>query len=1097
MMRPTLFTAAVLLSAAVSTVHAAVFNCVGGSIYAVAHPDDDLLFQSPTLLDDVDSGECITSIFLSSGDSGAGSGYARSREVGNQAAYSQMFGVNNTWTEFYATFGGQPVLVRTLVAKPQHQAVFFRLPDGGWDTGGFASTGFQTLRKLYFGSISTITNQPGDATYTLATLKQAISQIIAARQPSRVRTLDYLSDFGGGDHDDHLATGRLVKDLVGSASVSGYMGYPVQNLAPTLSTTSTAFKRKTDAFFAYTPYDSAECQSLTACASRGEASWLQREYAVTSALATKSSTSSPQTPVVVPSTPNLAPLAVATSSSNEAGSIPFAAIDGVIAGYPGNESAEWASDHQGAGAWLKLTWNQPVSISTVVLYDRPNSADWLQAGTLTASDGSSISFTNTVNDGSPFVIQLPVTVTTTSLLVTVTQVSSTTASVGLSEIQVYGGVSSTSTSTSSAPASTASGTTSPSGNLAVGATASASSWAAATNQTPDKAIDGVVNGYKADGTGDYTKEWASDHQGAGATLGLQWTTPVTANQVVLFDRLNLDDQITSGTIAFSDGSSVSVPALNNAGGATAVAFTARTFTSLVFTVNSVSNTTSNVGLAEIQVFLASASTASATSAVPATSSAIAASSSSAASTSTAAPPSSTGSSSLDLALNATASASTWNDATSQTPDKAIDGVVSGYKENGSGDYTKEWASDHEGAGATFALTWSSSITANRVVLFDRPNLNDQVTSGYIKFSDQSTVTIPTLANDGSATTIDFADKTFSSAVLYITGVTNTTSNVGLAEFQVFYVANRVVTSSSSATAPSSTAASPASSSAASSSATALPSDATRSAAPAATSTRATIVFSSAASSTAAASSASAAAPLSSSTAAPTSSSTSPAATGLVNFARQVQAISASTAATATSQTADKAVDGVVNGYKEDGSGDYTKEWATDHQGAGAWLQLTWSSPVTLNQVALFDRLNLNDFVTNATLGFSDGSVVSMGSLNNAGAAVYVNFTARATTSLRFTVVSVSSATSSAGLAELQAFNNPSAQIPAPSSVSPVAAASPSTSSRVSIDLNASTATAAASSAPATTSASAPLPTSSAPTSPSSSVSSASPSTPSA
>jgi len=343
-----------------------------------------------------------------------------------------------------------------------------------------------------------------------------------------VRTLDYLSDFGGGDHDDHLTTGRLVKDLVGSASVSGFMGYPVQNLAPTLSTTSTAFSRKTSAFFAYTPYDSAECQSLSACASRGEAAWLQREYAVTSALATKAGTSTPQTPFVPPSTPNLAPLAVATSSSNEAGSIPFAAIDGVISGYPRNESAEWASDHQGAGAWLKLTWPQAVSISTVVLYDRPNSADWLKAGTLTASDGSSISFINPVNDGSAFVVQLPVTVTTTSLLLTVTQVSSTTASVGLSEIQgassssskpllhffctsltrstntVYGGATSTASSTSSAPASTATGSSS--GDLALSATASASSWAAATNQTPDKAIDGVVNGYKEDGSGDYTKE---------------------------------------------------------------------------------------------------------------------------------------------------------------------------------------------------------------------------------------------------------------------------------------------------------------------------------------------------------------------------------------------------------------------------------------------------------------------------------------------------------------------------------------------------------------------------------------------------------------
>jgi len=113
------------------------------------------------------------------------------------------------------------------------------------------------------------------------------------------------------------------------------------------------------------------------------------------------------------------------------------------------------------------------------------------------------------------------------------------------------------------------------------------------------------------------------------------------------------------------------------------------------------------------------------------------------------------------------------------------------------------------------------------------------------------------------------------------------------------------------------------------------------------------------------------------------------------------------------------------------------QWATDHQGAGAWLQLTWSSPVTLNQVALFDRVNLNDFITNATLSFSDGSFVSTGSLNNAGVGVYVNFTARATTSLRFTVVSVSSTTSSAGLAELQAFNNPAAQIPATSRCVPL------------------------------------------------------------
>lgn len=101
-----------------------------GSVYVVAHPDDDLLFQSPDLYTDSKSGICITTIFLSSGDSGVGTTYARSRESGNEAATSWMMGVPDVYTEFNATFGGQPVLVRTLVGAPQVQKVWFRLPDG-------------------------------------------------------------------------------------------------------------------------------------------------------------------------------------------------------------------------------------------------------------------------------------------------------------------------------------------------------------------------------------------------------------------------------------------------------------------------------------------------------------------------------------------------------------------------------------------------------------------------------------------------------------------------------------------------------------------------------------------------------------------------------------------------------------------------------------------------------------------------------------------------------------------------------------------------------------------------------------------------------
>jgi hypothetical protein len=52
------------------------------------------------------------------------------------------------------------------------------------------------------------------------------------------------------------------------------------------------------------------------------------------------------------------------------------------------------------------------------------------------------------------------------------------------------------------------------------------------------------------------------------------------------------------SLTFSDGSTVPVPTLPNDG---TITFTARTITSVQLTVNSVSTTTSNVGLAEIHV----------------------------------------------------------------------------------------------------------------------------------------------------------------------------------------------------------------------------------------------------------------------------------------------------------------------------------------------------------------------------------------------------------------------------------------------------------------------------------------------------------------
>ena len=120
------------------------------------------------------------------------------------------------------------------------------------------------------------------------------------------------------------------------------------------------------------------------------------------------------------------------------------------------------------------------------------------------------------------------------------------------------------------------------------------------------------------------------------------------------------------------------------------------------------------------------------------------------------------------------------------------------------------------------------------------------------------------------------------------------------------------------------------------------------------------------------------------------------------------------------QTADRAIDGVVDGYP----GDYTKEWVTSGEGAGAWLKLTWPEAVTVSRIALHNRLDLDDQITGATLQFSDGSSVDVGTpLPNDGSALTINFSPRTVTSVKLEITSVSTTTNNVGLAEIEAYAN--------------------------------------------------------------------------
>ncbi len=111
--------------------------------------------------------------------------------------------------------------------------------------------------------------------------------------------------------------------------------------------------------------------------------------------------------------------------------------------------------------------------------------------------------------------------------------------------------------------------------------------------------------------------------------------------------------------------------------------------------------------------------------------------------------------------------------------KAVDGYKIGYPV----DQSKEWAAMRQLAGAWITLSWPDLQQVNRVVLYDRPNLTDQILSATIRFSDGSSLTLGPLANDGAPVTLRFPTKWTNEVTVYINSAKG--YETGLAEIEVF------------------------------------------------------------------------------------------------------------------------------------------------------------------------------------------------------------------------------------------------------------------------------------------------------------------------
>lgn len=365
--------------------------------------------------------------------------------------------------------------------------------------------------------------------------------------------------------------------------------------------------------------------------------------------------------------------------------------DGVV-GRTGR--GEWAIASSDTARWVTLTWSQPQLLNRVVLSDRANTTDQITRGRLVFSDGSTEPVVALPDAGGRLTVDfIPRHVTSVKFEITASR-----GLPGLSEFETYGPAAITASSFYTNPVS-------------------------GQQFTPDKAVDGVIGQW---GPG----EWAVAGGDTAPWIQLDWPLSRPVNQVVLYDRVNPYDRVTSGRLRFSDGTTVDVEALDNGGAPQFVKFETKNVTWVRFEMITWQGLP---GLSEIRV--------------------------------EAAPP---------LAKVATPTVSSqWN--ANYSANTLNDGIIGVW---GSGEWATAGASDT----APWAqVTWPTTVGISTVVLYDRPNLTDQITAGKLVFSDGTSLVVDALPNDGAAKTVPVGSKN----VTWVRfEVTSSTGLPGLSEIEV-------------------------------------------------------------------------------------------------------------------------------------------------------------------------------------------------------------------------------------------------------------------------------------------------------------------------
>ncbi len=218
-------------------------------LYISAHQDDDLIFMSPCLSEDVTSDEGVWTIYLTAGDAGiADNSYWRGREDGERAAYSVMGALG--WRGEVLKVVEREI-ASSVSEDGKTRLVFLRLPDGGSFSNEQPQS--RSLERIWEGEeVETV---DGTYKYTKEELMRTLTEINRLANAKLVSTLDPEGWVTGCDHLDHIYAGRFA---IEAAKRTGsplmlFRGYNCDLKPPNLP--DVTYFRKRAVFEVYAKYD--------------------------------------------------------------------------------------------------------------------------------------------------------------------------------------------------------------------------------------------------------------------------------------------------------------------------------------------------------------------------------------------------------------------------------------------------------------------------------------------------------------------------------------------------------------------------------------------------------------------------------------------------------------------------------------------------------------------------------------------------------------------------------------------------------------------------------------------------------------------------